>query len=262
MLPSLVACSLLALSLPSSVNSFATRATTTTTTTTIPATRRWVSMSSAPAASSSVVVLGGTGFVGSRVVQQLVERGFSKVVSVSKSGKAPARFAGEDWVTGVEFKALDLVGASEEAVAEAIGAPDVLVSCVGVVGTDAAELLAGNGATNVKAFEAGRRAGIRRAVCVGVASEVAACKESLPDFFLSYFQGKDETEAAVAASVDGDGDSCSFAVVKPTFIYGGDEFGLLPPRVTAAYGSGVEELLTLKPFRMLADATPGLIKVG
>ena len=36
----------------------------------------------------------------------------------------------------------------------------------------------------------------------------------------------------------------------------------MPPRVNAAYGSGVEELLALKPFRAIADISPGLLKVN
>ena len=51
-------------------------------------------------------------------------------------------------------------------------------------------------------------------------------------------------------------------VVKPTFIYGGDSFGITPPRVTFEYGSGIEELLMLPPIKILADITPGLIKVA
>ena len=43
---------------------------------------------------------------------------------------------------------------------------------------------------------------------------------------------------------------------------GGTGFGLLPPRVNYEYGSGVEELLMLPPFKILADVTPGLIKVA
>ena len=58
------------------------------------------------------------------------------------------------------------------------------------------------------------------------------------------------------------GDATKFCVIKPTFIYGGEVFALKPPRVTAAYGSGVEEVLSLAPIQALADAAPGLIKVA
>ena len=88
-----------------------------------------------------------------------------------------------------------------------------------------------------------------------------ACKENwLPEFFKSYFEGKIIAEAAAVDSVGGD--ASKVCVVKPTFIYGGDSFGLIPPRVNYEYGAGVEELLFLPPFKLLADVTPGLIKVA
>ena len=79
-------------------------------------------------------------------------------------------------------------------------------------------------------------------------------------FFNSYFEGKIIAEAAAIDSVSGD--TSKVCIVKPTFIYGGDSFGINPPRVNYEYGSGVEELLFLPPFKFLADITPGLIKVA
>jgi len=206
----------------------------------------------------AVTVLGGSGFVGSRVVKILSEKGCA-VTSVSKSGKAPAWAKGEAWAKGVEWTALDLAKADDAALDAALGsaAGSALVSCVGVVGTDAAALRDGNGLANVRAFEAGKRVGIERAVFVGVASEVAECKDGLPEFFGGYFEGKEQAESA---ATDAAGASC---MVRPTFIYGGDSFGLTPPRVNADYGSGVEQLLSLPPIKIVADALPsGLIKAG
>ena len=50
--------------------------------------------------------------------------------------------------------------------------------------------------------------------------------------------------------------------MKPTFIYGGDSFGFLPPRVNDAYGSFIDQLLSFVLFDALANVTPGLIKVA
>ena len=77
---------------------------------------------------------------------------------------------------------------------------------------------------------------------------------------MGYFDGKIVAEQAALDAVSGD--DKKVCLVKPTFIYGGDEFGFLPPRVNYEYGSGVEELLFLPPFKFLADVTPGLIKVA
>ena len=65
-----------------------------------------------------------------------------------------------------------------------------------------------------------------RAVVVSVAGEVAACRDTFPGFFAGYFDGKASAEKACADCVQ---DATRTTIVKPSFIYGGDEFGLLPP---------------------------------
>ena len=209
-----------------------------------------------------VTVVGGSGFVGSRVCKILTDKYGVDVTSVSKSGKAPDWCKGEDWSSLVEWKAADLLSASEDALDASIGKPDAIVSCVGVVGTDPEVLLKGNGQANVAAFASAHRGGnVERASLVSVASEVAACQESwLPEFFGGYFDGKEQAEKAALAAVKGD--SSRLTIVKPTFIYGGDSFGLLPPRVNYAYGSAVEEVLSWDVCKFLANITPGLIKVA
>ena len=67
-------------------------------------------------------MLGGNGFVGSRVAEALVARGV-EVVSVSKSGK-PANFAGSDKVTltATDVLTADLTGTFSGA--------DAVISCI------------------------------------------------------------------------------------------------------------------------------------
>ena len=207
-----------------------------------------------------MTVLGGTGFVGSRVCKVLVSKG-AEVTSVSRSGSCPSWASEEEWTKEVKWVAADLLGAyTREVVA---GDCDSVVSCVGVVDLDPQVLRRGNGGANLNAFASAKRAGVGRSVYVSVASEVAACENWLPfakDAFSAYFDGKRSAEEAAADAVGGD--ATKFCVIKPTFIYGGDVFALKPPRVTAAYGSGVEEVLSLAPIQALADAAPGLIKVA
>ena len=208
---------------------------------------------SASSEALKVTVVGGTGFVGTRVCKILAEKG-AEVTSVSKSGTAPS----EPWASSVTWKAVDLLGDSA-ALDAAMGSPDAIVSCMGIIGTDEAALRAGNGAANENAFASAKRAGASRSVLVSVASEVAACRDTFPGFFAGYFDGKEAAEKACAECVQ---DATRTTIVKPSFIYGGDEFGLLPPRVSAAYGSGVEELLSFGLIETIADAAPGLIKVA
>ncbi|KAL7535337.1 hypothetical protein ACHAWF_005135 [Thalassiosira exigua] len=211
--------------------------------------------------SLSVTVFGGTGFAGSRVCKILAQKGAS-VTSVSKSGTVPQWCRDEEWTKEVTWNAADLMSADDASLDRAVGSPEAVVSCVGAIGTDPEKLRRGNGDANAAAFGSAKRGGeLRRAAYVSVGSEVDACKENwLPEFFKSYFEGKIVAEKAAIDSVGGD--PTKVCLVKPTFIYGGTDFGLLPPRVNFEYGAGVEELLMLPPFKFLADATPGLIKVA
>ena len=70
-----------------------------------------------------VVVLGGTGFVGSKVVEALVARG-AAVTSISRSGK-PAAIAGADQVT---WRAADVASAD---LAPLLDGASVVISCIG-----------------------------------------------------------------------------------------------------------------------------------
>lgn len=208
-------------------------------------------------AGQAVTILGGSGFVGSRVCKLLVEQG-AQVVSVSKSGKVPADCAGEPWAASVDWRAGDLTRGSREDLLASLGSPDAVVSCVGSIGFDVQGLLLGNGVANVEAARAAKNAGAKKFVYVSVASEVEDSRNWLPAFFKGYFDGKAQAEAAIAEEFGESG----FTFVKPTFIYGGDSFGLFPPRVNTGYGSGVEELLSSDLIQKVADALPGLIKVA
>lgn len=199
-----------------------------------------------------VTVLGGNGYVGQRVCEKLVGRGCD-VTSVSRSGAAPN---GEAWTQSVKWVANDLTRGSREELEAAVGSPDVAVSCVGTVGFDGRGLELGNGVANVRAAEA--LMNVQRYVLVSVASEVAAAKGWLPGYFEFYFKGKAMAEAAAAAAA---GEGNAF-LVKPSFIYGGDSFGLFPPRVASGYGAAIEELLSNAIISKVADVLPGLLKVA
>ena len=126
-------------------------------------------------------------------------------------------------------------------------------ACVGSV----QGLLLGNGKANAEAAYAAKQAGASSFVYVSVASEVVDARGWLPPFFDGYFDGKAQAESAISEAF---ADSATF--VKPSFIYGGEEFGLFPPRVNSGYGSGVEELLSNGVITAVADKLPGLIKVA
>ncbi|KAI2501425.1 NAD(P)H-binding protein [Fragilaria crotonensis] len=206
-----------------------------------------------------VTVVGGTGFVGSRVCQILTAQGVS-VRSISKSGTVPKWCRDEEWSSQVTWSAVDLLDATPSAIDEAMGnQPDAVVSCVGVIGTDPEVLKKGNGDANVAAFESAKRLGAKRAAFISVSSELLACREDfLPEFMGSYFDGKEAAEKAAADAVGPD----SLTILKPTFVYGGNSFGINPPRVTSDYGAIIDQLLSLPPIQICADLLPGMVKVA
>lgn len=207
-----------------------------------------------------VTVLGGSGFVGSRVCKLLVQEG-AAVTSVSKSGKPPAWATGEDWVERVVWVANDLTKGARADLEAAVGKPEAVVSCVGAVGFDGANLLNGNGKANTEAAKAVKKAGTaKRYAFVSVSSELADLDGTfwLPSWLSCYFVGKRQAEAAMVDAVGADG----VTVIRPTFIYGGPSFGLSPPRVAAGYGSAVEEVLSNGIISKIADVVPGTIKIA
>jgi NAD(P)-dependent dehydrogenase (short-subunit alcohol dehydrogenase family) len=131
-----------------------------------------------------VAVFGGSGFIGSRVCQELVSAG-ADVTSVSKSGRRPEWAADESWATQVRWVAADVTvdGAAAEALGDGV---DGVVSCIGKgdllyasnqgwsgwAWTEfSRDLYAANALSNKQVVAAAKAAGAQRFVYVGVGSE-------------------------------------------------------------------------------------------
>ena len=202
--------------------------------------------SDASKAPAKVVVVGGSGFVGSRVCDKLRAAGVADVVSVSKSG-------------GNGGVAIDLSSdACVTALTDAMKGADCVVSCVGVFkpGDDDA-MREGNGTYNVRVVDAAVAAKVDRFVYVSVASIVPDAlggAESAP-VMAGYFAGKKMTEEAVANAFE-DSNVC---LVKPSFIFGGDAFSVNPPRVTQQYGDVLVKILGSGFVKSVAERSPGPI---
>ena len=197
-------------------------------------------------APGKVIVVGGSGFVGSRVCDKLRAAGVADVVSVSKSG-------------GNGGVAVDLSSdACVSALTDAMKGADCVVSCVGVFkpGDDDA-MREGNGAYNVRVVDAAAAAKVDRFVYVSVASIVPDAlggAESAP-VMAGYFAGKKMTEEAIANAFE-DSKVC---LVKPSFIFGGDAFSVNPPRVTQQYGDVLVKILGSGFVKSVAERSPGPI---
>ena len=205
----------------------------------------------APAAGAPrVVVVGGTGFVGRRVVSELKRAG-ADVTAASRTAPSAGVLPAD-----VSHLPVDLLAGGDLG---ALAGFDTVVSCVGVIGGEDADAVAGNGEANERAVEAAAAGGASRFVYVSVDSAVRdSGVQALGVAGLKgYFEGKARAEAAVTAAFPGD-DS---VIVCPSFVYGGDAFEFTPPRVPDAYGSAVEGLLSAGPLPKIAEKLPGPLKL-
>ena len=197
-----------------------------------------------------VVVLGGTGFVGRRVVAELKRAG-ADVTAASRSTPAAGVLP-----EGVPHVKVDLLGSADLGT---LGGFETIVSCVGVIGGEDADAVAGNGEANERAAKAAAEAGASRFVYVSVDSAVrdSGVQALGVGGLKGYFEGKSRAEAAITASFPGD----ASVIVCPSFVYGGDSFEIAPPRVPDSYGSAVEGLLSVRPLQKVAEKLPAPLKL-
>jgi len=196
-----------------------------------------------------VLVLGATGFVGSRVTQQLKNRGL-EVVGTSRDGRDgtyPLDVTDTKKVINKEVETL-------------CSGCQVVISCIGSIGSpddktvNAASALAALGALD---------ANVRRFVFIGVAPEVREASKDLTSLNLGdYMEGKAFSEKFISNNFGLSEKGRSFMVIEPTFIFGGDSFQVNPPRVEEGYGKFVETVLSNGIFRTAAEVAPGILGVA
>jgi hypothetical protein len=207
----------------------------------------WATTAAAAAQSASstvpgnIVVLGGSGFVGSRVVEVLRSMG-ANVVSTSTDGR--------DGTIALDLTSTDATSVLKD-IFSGVGA---VVSCVGKIGTADDEAI--NAATGHAAMAA-KTAGVDRFVYITVSPDVKEFASDI-DFLAGYMRGKKYSRDAVLEMY---GDKAT--LIEPTFIYGGGSFEVSPPRVPDFYGRVIEGLLSASPVRQLERViSPGIIKIA
>ena len=139
----------------------------------------------APLKATKVLVLGGSGFVGSRVVSKLKAQGV-EVLSTSTNGR-DGTIAFDATTNGIDIvKEIESLSKGCSAV----------ISCIGSIGT--ANDKAINAATGLAAKGA-KAAGVKRFVYISVAPEVKEFAQGI-DFLKDYMEGKSSSQDSVESS--------------------------------------------------------------
>jgi NADPH:quinone reductase-like Zn-dependent oxidoreductase len=192
---------------------------------------------------TKVLVLGGSGFVGSRVVKKLKAQGV-EVLSTSTNGR--------DGTIAFDATQKDIAIVNEiESLSKGCTA---VISCIGSIGTPNDNSI--NAATGLAAKGA-KAAGVDRFVYISVAPEVKEFAKGI-DFLKDYMEGKTFSQDAIESNFP----NGKHVFIEPTFIYGGDSFSVNPPRVASFYGEFIETLLSSGIVRGITNVSTGFIKIA
>lgn len=153
--------------------------------------------------SDKLLVLGGSGFVGSHVCKEALDKGLV-VCSLNRSGKPSLN---EPWADKVIWKQGDLL--EPASLKDAMDNVSAVVSCVGGFGSNSF-MYKINGTANINAIRAAAEKGVKRFVYV------SAADFGLVNYLLQgYYEGKRASEAELLSKFTYGG-----VILRPGFIHG------------------------------------------
>ena len=199
------------------------------------------SQSPPPPSAAKILLLGSSGFLGQEIVKQVKDRPNVELTCTSTSGK--------DGTVAIDLTSPE----AEEKIAQLAEGCSGVISTVGSLSGKSQDR-AINAATAAAARGA-FTAGAKRFVAIGNSPRVRRLSKSVP-FLQDYAQGKEESEEVIR-----DLFGANACIVQPTFVYGGDKFGVSPPRVASSVGRLAEEVLGLYPIQALSRALPDSLGV-
>ncbi|TVU10914.1 hypothetical protein EJB05_44469, partial [Eragrostis curvula] len=156
-----------------------------------------------PPSADKLLVLGGSGFVGSHVIKEALDKGFV-VSSLNRSGKPSIS---ESWTDKVIWNKGNLL--EPASLKNAMDGISAVVSCVGGFGSNSV-MYKVNGTANINAIRAAAEKGIKRFVYV------SAADFGLVNYLLQgYYEGKRAAEAELLSKFTYGG-----VILRPGFIHG------------------------------------------
>lgn len=192
-----------------------------------------------PPPADKLLVLGGSGFVGSHICKEALNRGLS-VASLSRSGKSSIQ---EPWANNVQWHQGDLL--SGNSWKEALNGVTSIVSCVGGFGSNS-YMYKINGTANITAIRAAAEKGVKRFVYI------SAADSGVINYFLQgYYDGKRAAETELFVRYP-----YGHVILRPGFIYGNRRVGSMEVPL-GVIGSPLEMILQqAKPLSQIPLVGP------
>ncbi|KAJ8763799.1 hypothetical protein K2173_003581 [Erythroxylum novogranatense] len=192
-----------------------------------------------PPPEEKLLVLGGSGFVGTHVCKEALNRGVS-VASLSRSGRSLIR---DSWANRMTWHQGNLL--SPDSWKEALDGVTAVISCVGGFGSPS-YMYKINGTANINAIRAASVKGVKRFVYI------SAADFGMANYLLQgYYDGKRAAETELLTKFPYGG-----VILRPGFIYGTRRVGSLKIPLEVI-GSPLEMLLQhAKPLSQLPLVGP------
>lgn len=192
-----------------------------------------------PPPTQKLLVLGGSGFVGSHVCREALDRGLT-VASLSRSGRSSIR---DSWANHITWHQGNLL--LPDTLKEALSGATAVISCVGGFGSNS-HMYKINGTANINAIRAAAEQGVKRFVYV------SATDFGLVNYLLQgYYAGKRAAETELLTKFPYSG-----VILRPGFIYGTRSVGSMKIPL-GVIGSPLEMVLQhAKPMSQLPLVGP------